>query len=124
MNTLEQSWLRPWIFLVVLEEGEFTEPKRTGPLPALELAEGLDGLRPRLAHYASLGVGFAKWRGVITISDTAPTKNGIRANAHSLARYAMLCQEAGIVPVVEPEVVGDGEPGDHSIERRTGAGSG
>lgn len=89
------------------------------PMPGSDekVTEGLDGLRPRLAHYASLGAGFAKWRGVITISATAPTRNGIRANAHALARYAMLCQEAGIVPVVEPEVVADGEPGDHSISR-------
>lgn len=89
------------------------------PMPGSDekITEGLDGLRPRLAHYASLGAGFAKWRGVITISATAPTRNGIRANAHALARYAMLCQEAGIVPVVEPEVVADGEPGDHPIGR-------
>ena len=63
------------------------------------------------------GAGFAKWRGVIAITNYAPSRNGIRANAHVLARYAMLCQEAGIVPVVEPEVLADGEPGDHSIER-------
>jgi fructose-bisphosphate aldolase class I len=64
-----------------------------------------------------LGAGFAKWRAVITINDIAPTRNNIRANAHALARYAILCQESGIVPVVEPEVVGDGEPGNHSLER-------
>lgn len=82
-----------------------------------KITEGLDGLRQRLAQYAKLGAGFAKWRAVITINDTAPTRNNIRANANSLARYASLCQEAGIVPIVEPEVVGDGEPGDHSIRR-------
>ena len=82
-----------------------------------KITEGLDGLRQRLAHYAKLGAGFAKWRGVIAITSQAPTRNGIRANAHVLARYAMLCQEAGIVPVVEPEVLADGEPGDHSIQR-------
>ena len=82
-----------------------------------KITEGLDGLRQRLAHYAALGAGFAKWRGVIAITSQAPTRNGIRANAHVLARYAMHCQEAGIVPVVEPEVLADGEPGDHSIER-------
>jgi fructose-bisphosphate aldolase class I len=82
-----------------------------------KITEGLDGLRQRLAHYAKLGAGFAKWRGVIAITNQAPTRNGIRANAHVLARYAMLCQEAGIVPVVEPEVLADGEPGDHSIQR-------
>lgn len=98
---------------IKVDKGTFPMPGDTGE----KLTQGLDGLRERLAHYASLGAGFAKWRGVITISDTAPTINNIRANAHALARYAILCQEAGIVPVVEPEVVGDGEPGDHSIER-------
>lgn len=90
------------------------------PMPGTrdeKITEGLDGLRHRLAHYAGLGAGFAKWRGVIAITSQAPTRNGIRANAHVLARYAMACQEAGIVPVVEPEVLADGEPGDHSIAR-------
>jgi fructose-bisphosphate aldolase class I len=98
---------------IKVDRGAFPMPGDTGE----KITEGLDGLRPRLAHYATLGAGFAKWRAVITISDVAPTENGIRANAHALARYARLCQEAGIVPVVEPEVVADGEPGDHSIER-------
>jgi fructose-bisphosphate aldolase class I len=98
---------------IKVDRGAFPMPGSDGE----KITEGLDGLRPRLAHYASLGAGFAKWRGVITISDTTPTRNGIRANAHALARYAMLCQEAGIVPVVEPEVLADGEPGDHSIAR-------
>jgi fructose-bisphosphate aldolase class I len=82
-----------------------------------KITEGLDGLRQRLKHYAELGAGFAKWRGVIAITSYAPSRNGIRANAHVLARYAIHCQEAGIVPVVEPEVLADGEPGDHSIQR-------
>jgi fructose-bisphosphate aldolase class I len=98
---------------IKVDRGAFPMPGDSGE----KITEGLDGLRPRLAHYASLGAGFAKWRAVITISDVAPTENGIRANAHALARYARLCQEAGIVPVVEPEVVADGDPGDHSIER-------
>lgn len=98
---------------IKVDKGTFPMPGDSGE----KITEGLDGLRQRLAYYATLGAGFAKWRGVITISDTAPTRNGIRANAHALARYAILCQEAGIVPVVEPEVVGDGEPGDHSIDR-------
>lgn len=98
---------------IKVDRGTFPMPGDTGE----KITEGLDGLRPRLAHYASLGAGFAKWRAVITINETAPTENGIRANAHALARYAMLCQEAGIVPVVEPEVVADGDPGDHSIDR-------
>ncbi len=75
------------------------------------------GCGTRLAQYRKLGARFAKWRGVIAVNNIAPSRNGIRANAHVLARYAALCQEAGIVPVVEPEVLADGEPGDHSIER-------
>jgi fructose-bisphosphate aldolase, class I len=98
---------------IKVDKGAFPMPGDTGE----KITEGLDGLRQRLAHYAEVGAGFAKWRAVITINDTAPTRNGIRANAHALARYAILCQEAGIVPVVEPEVVGDGEPGNHSLER-------
>ena len=98
---------------IKVDRGAFPMPGSDGE----KITEGLDGLRPRLAHYASLGAGFAKWRAVIAISDTAPSRNAIHANAHALARYAMLCQEAGIVPVVEPEVLADGEPGDHSLER-------
>jgi fructose-bisphosphate aldolase, class I len=98
---------------IKVDRGAFPMPGEAGE----KITEGLDGLRQRLAAYADLGAGFAKWRAVITINDIAPTRNNIRANAHSLARYAMLCQEAGIVPIVEPEVVGDGEPGNHSIER-------
>ena len=78
---------------------------------------GLDGLRERLTGYHELGARFAKWRAVISISDGLPTWGGVKANAHALARYAALCQEAGIVPVVEPEVQMDGNPGNHSIDR-------
>lgn len=79
------------------------------------VTEGLDGLRERFMEYADLGAGFAKWRAVITIDgDTLPSQACITANAHALARYAALAQEAGIVPVVEPEVLLDGN---HSIER-------
>lgn len=85
--------------------------------PAETITEGLDGLAQRLAKYHEAGARFAKWRGVIAISDTLPSRGAIRANAHALARYAALCQEAGIVPIVEPEVLMDGAPGDHSIER-------
>jgi fructose-bisphosphate aldolase class I len=98
---------------IKVDRGAFPMPGEAGE----KITEGLDGLRQRLERYAELGAGFAKWRAVITINDVAPTRNNIRANAHSLARYAILCQEAGIVPVVEPEVVGDGEPGNHSLER-------
>lgn len=72
------------------------------------VTEGLDGLRERLQEYYTLGARFAKWRAVIKISDGAPSQYCIDANAHALARYAALCQEAGIVPIVEPEVLMDG----------------
>jgi len=80
-----------------------------------KVTEGLDGLRERLAEYKQLGAQFAKWRAVIEIDDRElPSAFGIRANAHGLARYAALCQEAGLVPIVEPEVLMDGA---HDIER-------
>jgi fructose-bisphosphate aldolase class I len=79
-----------------------------------KVTEGLDGLRERLLEYKKLGAMFAKWRAVITIFDSAPSMACIEANAHGLARYAALCQETDIVPIVEPEVLMDG---DHSIER-------
>ena len=78
------------------------------------ITEGLDGLRERLAEYRGLGARFAKWRAVITIGSGIPTSYCIDTNAHALARYAALCQEAGLVPIVEPEVLMDG---DHTIER-------
>ena len=73
-----------------------------------KVTEGLDGLRQRLAEYAKLGARFAKWRAVITIGEGIPTTACVEANCHALARYAALCQEAGIVPIVEPEVLMDG----------------
>lgn len=79
-----------------------------------KVTEGLDGLRERLAEYFKLGARFAKWRAVITIGDGLPTHTCLYANAHALARYAALCQEASIVPVIEPEVLLDGG---HTIER-------
>ena len=83
--------------------------------PGEKVTEGLDGLRDRLAEYNQLGATFAKWRAVIEIDERdVPTMSGIRANAHALARYAALCQEADIVPIVEPEVLMDGA---HDIER-------
>ena len=81
--------------------------------PGEVVTEGLDGLRERLAEYRGLGAVFAKWRAVITIGDGIPTRGCIEANAHALGRYAALCQEAGIVPIVEPEVLMDGT---HSID--------
>ena len=76
--------------------------------PGETVTEGLDGLRERLAKYHAAGARFAKWRAVINISDSAPSYGSIKANCHALARYASLCQEAGIVPIVEPEVQMDG----------------
>jgi fructose-bisphosphate aldolase, class I len=77
--------------------------------PGEKVTEGLDGLRDRLAEYVQMGARFAKWRAVIAIGDGIPSWGCIHANAHALARYAALCQEAGLVPVVEPEVLMDGE---------------
>jgi fructose-bisphosphate aldolase class I len=91
--------------------------KGTKPLPACPgeaVTEGLDGLRERLVEYRGLGAKFAKWRAVIDIGANMPSYNCIAANAHTLARYAALCQDEGIVPIVEPEVLMDG---DHDIDR-------
>ena len=82
--------------------------------PGEKITEGLDGLRDRLAEYSQMGARFAKWRAVIAIGDGIPSRGCIEANAQALARYAALCQEAGLVPVVEPEVLMDGE---HTLER-------
>ena len=88
--------------------------------PGETVTEGLDGLRERLAEYHGLGARFAKWRATYTIGQATPSDDCIWVNAHALARYAALCQEAGLVPIVEPEVLMDGE---HSIDR-SGAVSG
>lgn len=82
--------------------------------PGEKVTEGLDGLRPRLAEYFKLGARFAKWRAVIAIGKGIPSHACLYANAHALARYAALCQEASIVPMIEPEVLLDGE---HTVER-------
>ena len=82
--------------------------------PGEKITEGLDGLRERLTEYLKMGARFAKWRAVITIGDVIPSRGCIEANAHSLARYAALCQEVGLVPIVEPEVSMQGE---HTIEQ-------
>jgi fructose-bisphosphate aldolase class I len=82
--------------------------------PGEKITEGLDGLRERLAEYSQMGARFAKWRAVIAVGDGIPSRGCIEANAQALARYAALCQEAGLVPVVEPEVLMDG---DHTLER-------
>ena len=90
-----------------------TGAKPLAGCPGETVTEGLDGLRERLAEYAKLGAKFAKWRAVISIGEDIPTGTCIESNAHALARYAALCQEAGIVPMVEPEVLIDG---DHDID--------
>ncbi|MGA2248039.1 MAG: class I fructose-bisphosphate aldolase [Verrucomicrobiota bacterium] len=82
--------------------------------PGEKITEGLDGLRERLKVYFQMGARFAKWRAVILIGEGIPTRSCIEANAHALARYAALCQEAGLVPIVEPEVLMDGG---HTLER-------
>lgn len=91
--------------------------KSTTPLagfPGEKITDGLDGLRERLAEYVQLGARFAKWRAVITIGEGTPSTGCLEANAHLLARYASLCQEAGLVPIVEPEVLMDGA---HTLQR-------
>lgn len=88
--------------------------KALAGFPGEKITEGLDGLRDRLAEYAGLGAKFTKWRAVINIGPNIPTRTCLQANAYALARFAALSQEAGLVPIVEPEVLMDGE---HTIER-------
>ena len=91
-----------------------TGAKQLAGFPDEKITEGLDGLRDRLTEYRALGARFAKWRAVLTIGHGLPTRFCVDANAHALARYAALSQEAGLVPIVEPEVLMDG---DHTIQR-------
>ena len=91
-----------------------TGAKKLAGAPGEQITEGLDGLRERLAEYRGMGASFAKWRAVINIGDGIPSQYCLDANAHALARYAALCEEAGLVPVVEPEVLMDGK---HTLER-------
>lgn len=88
--------------------------KPLAAFPGETVTEGLDGLRDRLRDYASLGARFAKWRAVVDIAQNIPSRYAVEANAEALARYAALCQEADLVPIVEPEVLMDGS---HSLER-------
>lgn len=120
-ETIRQSTADGTPFTAVLErEGMIpgikvdTGAKALSGYPGEKITEGLDGLRERLAEYRQMGAKFTKWRAVITIGDGLPTRFCIDANAHALARYAALSQEAGLVPIVEPEVLMDG---DHTIER-------
>ena len=91
-----------------------TGAKAMAAFPNEKITEGLDGLRDRLAGYKKMGARFAKWRAVIAIGNGLPTTGCIEANVHALTRYATLCQEAGIVPIVEPEVL---MTGNHTIQR-------
>src|SRR6188508_762337 len=91
-----------------------TGAKDLAGAPNEKVTEGLDGLRERLEEYRELGARFAKWRAVFIIRDGLPTARCVHANAHALARYAALCQEQGLVPIVEPEVLMDGV---HALER-------
>ena len=91
-----------------------TGAKPLAGFPGETVTEGLDGLRDRLREYHGMGARFAKWRAVVHVTDTLPTSACVRANAHALARYASLCQEQELVPIVEPEVLMDGS---HTIER-------
>ncbi len=91
-----------------------TGAKPLAGYPGEKITEGLDGLRERVAYYVARGARFAKWRAVITIGEDMPSRYALRANAHALARYAAICQEGWLVPIVEPEVLMDG---DHTIEQ-------
>ncbi len=119
-ETLRQSTTEGVTFIQAMQDAGILPgikvDKGAHPLAGHEgekVTEGLDGLRDRLSEYASLGAKFAKWRAVITIGENIPTSACIDANCHALARYAALCQEAGIVPMVEPEVLMDGN---HSLD--------
>lgn len=114
-ETIRQQTNEGIPFTKVLEQAEIIPgikvdmgAKPMAGFPNEKITEGLDGLRDRLEEYKKLGARFAKWRAVITIGDGIPTDTCIDANVHALARYAALCQEAGIVPIVEPEVIMDG----------------
>ncbi|WP_017942219.1 MULTISPECIES: class I fructose-bisphosphate aldolase [unclassified Thioalkalivibrio] len=119
-ETLRQSTRDGKPFVDVMNEAGIlpgikvdTGAKDLAGFPGEKVTEGLDGLRERLEEYAKMGARFAKWRAVITIGETMPTDTCIESNAHALARYAALCQEQGIVPIVEPEVLMDGS---HDME--------
>ena len=120
-ETIRQSTQDGVPFLKVITESGMipgikvdTGAKDMAGHPNEKVTEGLDGLRDRIAEYYQMGARFAKWRAVITIGDGIPSRTCIEANAHALARYAALCQEGGLVPIVEPEVLIDG---DHTLAR-------
>ena len=114
-ETIRQKTSRGTPFVDVLVEAGIipgikldTGAKPLPGFPGEKVTEGLDGLPARVAEYAAMGARFAKWRAVIAIGDGMPSEACIDANAHALARYAAICQEAGLVPMIEPEVVMDG----------------
>src|SRR5215831_10257333 len=120
-ETIRQNSRDGRSFVEVLEQGGIVPgikvdkgAKAIANFPGEKITEGLDGLRERLAEYRKLGARFAKWRAVITIGEGIPTRTCIDANAEALARYAALCQEGDLVPIVEPEVLIDGT---HTLER-------
>ena len=120
-ETIRQQKLDGTPFLKVLTDAGIipgikvdTGAKELAAHPGEKITEGLDGLRERLVEYFQMGARFAKWRAVIAIGDGLPSRSCLEANAHALARYAALCQESGLVPVVEPEVLMDGA---HTLER-------
>jgi fructose-bisphosphate aldolase class I len=120
-ETIRQGLPDGTSFTKVLEQGGMipgikvdTGSKPLAGFPGEEVTEGLDGLRDRLAEYVKLGAQFTKWRAVINIGESIPSRFAIGANAHALARFAALTQEAGMVPIVEPEIM---MTGNHAIER-------
>jgi fructose-bisphosphate aldolase class I len=120
-ETIRQKRTDGTPFLKVLDDAGIipgikvdTGAKNLAAHPGEKITEGLDGLRERLKEYCQMGARFAKWRAVLAIGDNTPSRSGIEANAHALARYAALCQEAGLVPIIEPEVLMDGG---HALER-------
>ncbi len=120
-ETMRQSSAAGIPFPVLLEKQGIlpgikvdTGAKPLAGAPGETVTEGLDGLRERIGEYVGMGARFAKWRAVLTIGGDRPTRRAIVANAHALARYAALCQEGGLVPIVEPEVLMDG---DHDLAR-------
>lgn len=120
-ETIRQSSRDGKPFLQVMKEQDIIPgikvdmgAKDFANFPGEKVTEGLTGLRDRVAEYYKMGARFAKWRAVITIGDDKPTRACIESNAHALARYAALCQEGGLVPIVEPEVLING---DHTLER-------
>jgi fructose-bisphosphate aldolase, class I len=120
-ETIRQSTQAGFSFVEAIQDAGMipgikvdTGAKHLAGHPNEMVTEGLDGLRDRIAEYYQMGARFAKWRAVITIGDGIPSRACIEANTHALARYATLCQEGGLVPIIEPEVLMDGE---HTLER-------